>query len=160
MALFPDKIPENALFLSRDDPANPLAAYSKHSFELEGREWASVEHYFQTMKFSDEALREKIATADHPKIAAKIAKRNFWKVRKDWKKIQVVIMTRGTYIKCRTHPEVAQALLDTGDRMIVEESLYDHYWGCGRDQRGHNYYGKLLMDIRQRLREEASAPGK
>ena len=38
--------------------------------------------------------------------------------------------------------------------MIVESSLYDHYWGCGRDQRGHNYYGKMLMDVRDKLRAE------
>ncbi len=63
-------------------------------------------------------------------------------------------MTRGTYIKCLTHPEVKEALLATGDKVIVENSLYDHFWGCGRDQRGHNYYGKMLMDVRKRLRKD------
>jgi ribA/ribD-fused uncharacterized protein len=153
MSLFP-KIPEDAVMLTRDDANNPLASYSKHSFELEGETWPSVEHYFQAMKFSDPVLQQRIREATHPKLAEKVAKRNFWKVRRDFKKIQQVIMTRGTYIKCKTYPEVAQALLKTGDAQIIEVSLYDYFWGLGRDQRGHNYFGKILMEIRSRLREE------
>ena len=66
-------------------------------------------------------------------------------------------MTRGTYIKCRTHPEVAAALLATGDLLIIETSQYDYYWGCGRDLRGDNVYGKVLMNVRTQLRKEAAA---
>jgi ribA/ribD-fused uncharacterized protein len=155
MALFP-KIPDDAVYLSREDAANPLAAWSKHEFELDGQLWPSVEHYFQAMKFSNPELQAQIRAAAHPRLAAAIARRNFWKKRRDWKKIQQVVMTRSTYIKCRTHQEVAAALLATGEQMIVEDSVYDHYWGCGRDQRGHNYFGKILMAVRQRLRDEGS----
>jgi ribA/ribD-fused uncharacterized protein len=63
-------------------------------------------------------------------------------------------MTRGIYIKCRTHKEAADALLETGDQKIVESSQYDYYWGCGRDGRGHNTYGRVLMAVRDKLREE------
>jgi len=153
MSLFV-KIPEDAVLLSRDDASHPLAAYSKHDFELDAAQWPSVEHYFQAMKFLDPALQEKIRQAPHPKMAARIARNNFWKIRRDWKKIRRVIMTRATYIKCRSHAEVANALLATENRAIVERSLYDHYWGCGRDQRGHNYFGKMLMAVRDRLVEE------
>lgn len=156
MSIFPPLLPADAIFLSRDDAINPLAAYSRHSFELDGATWPSVEHYFQSMKFNDKDLQEKIRQAHHPRDAAKIAKYKFWKVRRDWKKIQRVVMTRAAYIKCKTHSEVAEALLATGDRLLVESSLYDHYWGCGRDQRGENYFGKMLMDVRKRLREEAT----
>lgn len=155
MALFP-KLPDDAIFICRDDSAEPLASFSRHPFELDGMEWPSVEHYFQAMKFADSALREKIRSAPHPKIAQKIARWQFWKVRRDWKEVQRAMMTRGTWIKCHAYPEIARQLLDSGDRMIVESSLYDYYWGCGRDQRGHNYYGKMLMDVRNKLRQEAS----
>jgi predicted NAD-dependent protein-ADP-ribosyltransferase YbiA (DUF1768 family) len=63
-------------------------------------------------------------------------------------------MTRGTYIKCRTHPEVTQVLLDSGDIEIKEVSQYDYFWGSGRDLRGKNSYGKMLMGVRDKLREE------
>lgn len=157
MSLF-NVIPPDAIFINREDPTDPLASYSKHGFDLDGFHWQSVEHYFQGMKFAQSGLQEKIRQASHPRLAARIARRNFWKVRKDWNRVQRVVMTRGTYIKCRTHPDVAEALLSTGEKMIVEGSLYDHYWGCGRDQRGHNYYGKMLMDVRNRLLEEQKNP--
>jgi ribA/ribD-fused uncharacterized protein len=65
-------------------------------------------------------------------------------------------MTRGIYIKCRTHQDIAQMLLETGNDEIMENSQYDYYWGCGRDLRGENAYGKILMDIRQKLRSETA----
>ena len=68
-------------------------------------------------------------------------------------------MTRGIYIKCRTHTEVADALLATGDQKIVESSQYDYYWGCGRDGRGHNTYGNVLMAVREKLQKERLGAG-
>jgi ribA/ribD-fused uncharacterized protein len=65
-----------------------------------------------------------------------------------------VVMTRATYTKCRTHTEIAQRLLETGDRTLVETSQYDYFWGLGRDQRGSNVYGAVLMDVRKKLHDE------
>ncbi|MGB1192086.1 MAG: DUF1768 domain-containing protein, partial [Pseudomonadales bacterium] len=65
MGIFPD-IDEDTLFLSRANPEENLGTFSKHSFILEGREWPSVEHYFQAMKFSNESYQEKIRQASHP----------------------------------------------------------------------------------------------
>ena len=52
---------------------------------------------------------------------------------------------------------LAEALLATGDNPIVENDQYDYYWGCGRDRRGDNTYGKVLMDVREKLRQEAGS---
>ena len=146
---------EQKLFtLSRTDVGQPLASYSKHAFELDGFEWPSVEHYYQAMKFEDADYREQIRLASHPADATKLGKSKKYSRRKDWDKLKVTFMTRGSYIKCRTHPEVAQALLDTGDLNIMEVSQYDYFWGGGRDLRGNNEFGKLLMGIRDKLREE------
>jgi len=142
--------------LSRIDPTHLLAAYSRHGFELDGAEWPSVEHYYQAMKFEDAAYREQIRTAPHPADAAKLGKSKKHGRRKDWDKVKQTYMTRGIYIKCRTHPEVAKALLATGEVLILETSQYDYYWGCGRDGRGHNTYGKVLMSVREQLRQEAA----
>jgi ribA/ribD-fused uncharacterized protein len=137
--------------LSRFDPANPLAAYSRHGFELDGFEWPSVEHYFQAMQYEEADYREKIRNAAHPADATKLGKSKRHSRRRDWDKVKETYMTRAIYIKCRTHPEVAQALLATGDAPIIETSQYDYYWGCGRDLRGDNVYGKVLMNVRERL---------
>ena len=142
------------LYLSRTDVLNPLTSYSKHGFELDEAYWPSVEHYFQGMKFEPGELRDAVREGDHPATAKKIADKNKNQIRKDWNKVREIIMTRAIYIKCRTHPEVAEALLATADTKIIESSQYDYYWGCGRDGRGHNTFGKVLMSVREKLLEE------
>ena len=72
------------------------------------------------------------------------------------KKMKEVIMTRGIYIKCRTHAEAANRLIATDEQKIIENSQFDYFWGCGRDGRGHNTFGKVLMAVRDKLRQELS----
>lgn len=156
MAIFP-QLDEDAIFLSQSDTANMLSSYSHHGFHLDGAEWPSVAHYFHAMKFEDEAYREKIRQASHPKKAKQLGRSRIKRIRKDWKEIKVTVMTRAVYIKCRTHADVAEMLLETENRMLVENNSYDYYWGCGRDRRGENYYGKVLMSVRNKLREEIKA---
>ncbi|MDJ0881199.1 MAG: NADAR family protein [Gammaproteobacteria bacterium] len=141
-------------YLSRTDVNHPLSAYSRLEFELDDSKWPSVEHYYQGMKFQEGELREAICLTDHPEKAKKLAKDNKRLIRKDWPQVREVIMTRAVYIKCRTHPAVAAALLATGEDQIVESSQFDYFWGCGRDGRGHNTYGKVLMAVRDKLRAE------
>ena len=145
--------PSQKYLVSRSDANHPLSSYSKTGFELDGAVWPSVEHYYQGMKFEGD-LREQIRTADHPEAARKLASDNKPMLRRDWPKIREVIMTRAVYIKCRTHESVATALLASGDLEIVETSQYDYYWGCGRDGRGRNAFGKVLMAVREKLQQE------
>jgi len=152
--LFPE-YDETSIFFSRSDALEDFAAWSKHSFQLDDKEWPSVEHYYQAMKFEKEADQEKVRLAESPKLARKLGRSRFRKIRKDWKKIKVVIMTRAVYTKCRTYPEIAQKLLETEDRKLVENSQYDYFWGCGRDRRGGNQYGSVLMNVRAKLKEES-----
>ncbi|MBW7470814.1 NADAR family protein [Marinobacter sp. M216] len=154
MSLFPADNGENDLFLSRTDPENPFGTHAAYSFELEGKVWPTVEHYFQAMKFTDENRQEKIRTATTPARAGKLGRKRHKSLRPDWKKVRETVMTRAVYTRCRTYPDLAQALLETGDQKIVENSNYDYFWGCGRDRRGHNGYGKVLMNVRAKLRQE------
>ena len=146
---------EGAIYFSRTDPDHLLAAWSPHGFVLEGKEWPTVEHYFQAMKFENETYQEKIRTAESPKKARQLGRNRFKKIRKDWKKVKVVYMTRALYTKCKAYPDVSQELLKTDAKKLVENSVYDYFWGCGRDRRGANMYGQVLMNIRDKLREEA-----
>ena len=145
---------DNRYYVVRTDVNHPLSASSRFGFELDGTEWPSVEHYYQGMKFEEGEIRESIRSADHPAKASKLAKANKKLVRKDWSKIRQVMMTRAVYTKCRTHQKIAEVLIATGDKQIIETTMYDYYWGCGRDGRGHNVFGKVLMAVRDKLMQE------
>ena len=147
----------DAIYLSRTDANEPLSSYSRHGFSLDGAEWPSVEHYFQAMKFEAGDHRETIRGAPHPGKARRLGRSRRRKLRADWAKIKRVVMTRAVYTKCRANPDVAERLLATGESRLVESNAYDYYWGCGRDRRGRNIYGQVLMDVRRKLREEAAA---
>ena len=144
------------LYVSRTDPLDILSSYSKHGFELDGDTWPSVEHYYQGMKYEPGELRDAIRDSDHPAKAKTVAEQNKKLIRNDWDKVKEVIMTRGIYIKCRTHAEAANALIASNDQTIIENSQFDYFWGCGRDGRGHNTFGKILMAVRDKLRQEMS----
>lgn len=144
------------LYVSRNDDSNPLGSFSHHGFNLDEADWPTVEHYYQGMKFTDPDQRAAIRRVASAAEAKQLAKKHTRAVRKDWKKIRQTIMTRGIYIKCLTHPDVAKALLMTDTQKIVETSQYDYYWGCGRDGRGHNTYGKVLMAVREKLKTEVN----
>ena len=153
MSLFP-QLDETAIFFSRTDVQSPFASFSRHDFFLDDAQWPSVEHYFQAMKFDDADYQEKIRAAAHPKQARKLGRTRLKKIRKDWAEVRTTMMTRAVYIKCRTHADVAEALLETGERQLIESNAYDYYWGCGRDRRGQNQFGKVLMNVRSKLRQE------
>jgi predicted NAD-dependent protein-ADP-ribosyltransferase YbiA (DUF1768 family) len=43
-------------------------------------------------------------------------------------------------------------LLATGDADLIEHTATDAYWGDGGDGSGRNMLGKILMEVRARLR--------
>lgn len=145
----------DAFYLSMNNPDEPLGRVSDHPFELEGVTWPTAEHYYRAMRFERFDDREAVRQAPTVEEAIKRGKRWFKKTRRDWKAVQSTVMTRALYIQCRTYPEIAERLLQTGDKPIIEDSQYDYLWGLGRDKRGGNLYGKVLMNVRDKLREEA-----
>lgn len=153
--LFPD-LDEDTIFIHRTDPEELLGVFSNHPIELEDLEWPTVEHYFQGMKFfeTNKEHAEKIRQLISPKQARRLGRQRFKGIRSDWSKVRRVVMTRGVYTKCKTYPEVAEALIATGNAKIMEASQYDYYWGCGRDRRAENTFGKVLMDVRKKLLQE------
>ena len=147
---------ENSLYLSMHDVTESLSRFADTPFLLEDRLWPTVEHYYQALKFIDIETQQTILELTSPEQAIKFAKqwRNKFKVRKDWNNIKTTVMTRAIYTKCRTHPNIAEKLIATANEKIVENSQFDYFWGCGRDKRGNNHYGKILMNVREKLTAE------
>lgn len=72
-------------------------------------------------------------------------------LRPDWEVYRMNVMREGLRAKF-SDPRLAKQLCDTGDCLLVEASPYDSFWGAGRDGRGQNHLGKLLMELRADLR--------
>ena len=149
-------ISADAVFINRLDPNEILGTVSNHGFQLEDQYWPSAEHYYQATKYSS-PMKEKIRACDTPLRARKMGRSIFRRKRSDWKAIRETVMTRALYTKCRTHPEASEALLDTEAKPIANNAFGEYHWGIGRDGRGKNCYGKVLQNIRERLRMEAAS---
>lgn len=112
------------------------------------RSYATVEHYFQASKAASLADHEHVASQPTPKAAKK--KGRCIKLRADWEDVKYDVMVTG--LRAKFHiPRFRRLLLDTGDRVIVEDSPYDFEWGI-RDADGglggRNLMGKALMEVR------------
>ena len=51
--------------------------------------------------------------------------------------------------KLEQHSYVRQALMDSGDRPIVEMNDSDEFWGWGKNHEGQNNLGKIWMELRE-----------
>ena len=112
------------------------------------------EHYFQAQKFiySDSEWFKKIVSTKSPWDVAKMGRDRSHVLRHDWESVKDSIMSKGLLQKFSTHTDIKEILLSTGDNYIVENSPIDYYWGCGEDKSGKNMLGKLLVSIRNILR--------
>ena len=45
-------------------------------------------------------------------------------------------------------------LLDSGDRILIENSWRDDFWGWGPSKDGANHLGKLWMEVRDEVRKK------
>ncbi len=127
--------------------------FSSHGFELDGLYWRTNEHYFQAQKFLDDLHKMEIYNCKTPKDAAKKGRERSRPLRTDWEQVKDDIMRKGVLHKFETHPEIGEILLATGDKEIIENAPGDYYWGCGKDGSGKNMLGKILVEVRQLLRQ-------
>lgn len=139
-----------------------LSNFAPHGVEMEGRYYATVEHYFQSVKFTgtDPRHAEAIRGAPRPRDAARMGRDRGHPLRADWEEVKEGLMKEALLCKFQAHPSIRERLLATGDEEIVERSPVDFYWGCGQDGTGRNRLGVLLMEVRARLRAEPPPPPK
>lgn len=148
-------------FYSRTDEFGDFCNFSSHGFELDGKYWLTVEHYFQAQKFAGTAREETIRRARTPADAKSLGNSRAFPIRADWEDVKDGIMLRAVARKFETHRHLRERLLRTQDEELIENSPADFYWGCGNDGTGQNRLGQILMEVRARLRghDAGSAPG-
>ena len=100
---------------------------------LDGKDWLTVEHYYQANKSLDEIEKEEVRTGIP--IGA---------TRAGAAKDCIPNLTPG-YSK-------REKLLSTGESKLIEASPTDYIWGEGADKSGQNLLGVLLMEVRAEIR--------
>jgi len=99
-------------------------------------------------------LQARIRAAQSAHDTFKLAERYRDYRRQDWDAVKVEIMREILRAKAEQHEYVRRKLLETGDRVLVENSWRDDFWGWGPNRDGKNALGRLWMEIRAELRAD------
>lgn len=126
--------------------------FSSFAVEIWERVCPTAEHAYQMAKFTDKATRELIFNARSAHDAKKVARTFDDRKRVNWSKLKLGVMEEILRAKLDQHEYIRKKLLETGDRLIVEDSPKDNFWGRGPDWKGANNLGKLWMKLRAELR--------
>ncbi|MCL4143307.1 UNVERIFIED_CONTAM: hypothetical protein GTU68_065810 [Idotea baltica] len=146
-------------FYVASDEHGYLCNFSAHGFTLDGDYWPTVEHYFQAQKFVGTEYAQRIRAARTPKEAKNLGMTRKITLRSDWEEVKVDVMQKAVFAKFKTHTDLAEALVETGNDELVENAPGDYFWGCGKMGTGQNWLGKILMEVRCQLQEpEAREP--
>lgn len=123
---------------------------------INGLLYPTTEHYFQSMKFidTDPEYAEIVRLAKTPGESKKLGKSREHPIDPDWSNSKkgegksIMVMRRALLSKALQHQKFREMLLSTGTAHIIEASPFDSYWGEGRDKKGKNMLGVLLMELR------------
>lgn len=128
--------------------------FSSFSVVFFGQRCMTSEHAYQAIKFSRHpSIADLVVAAPSAHDAKKIAHQHKTQMHPDWNELKVPAMTQICRAKLAQHPYIQKKLLETGDRLIVEDSPTDSFWGWGPDRNGQNELGKIWMKLRSELRE-------
>lgn len=113
---------------------------------LDGVTYRSAEHYYQSMKASDEKNRiwiREASTGYEAKERAHSLKSEALVKKSPEQKVET--MRKAFIAKFKQNPDLAEKLLSTKDAELLEDSPDDAFWGA----KGENWIGKLAMEARE-----------
>lgn len=132
---------------------------------IDGVPYSCTEQFMMAEKarvFGDPETEAAIMAADHPRKQKSLGRqvRGFDPER--WNSVCRGIVYRGNLAKFTQLTDLRAALLETGDRVIVEASPLDRVWGIGLGQddpraldpsqwQGTNWLGIAIMQVRDHL---------
>ncbi|MGO7979852.1 NADAR family protein [Rhizobium johnstonii] len=163
-----------SFYRANERPYGVLSNLYRREIEFEGRIFPTSEHAYQAGKAIKPAVREWIQAAPSPSLAAMAAHGLYtWDVVPDWASIKFDRMRAVLRAKFTQHPDLAEILLSTGRRRLVEagtvNNAVNRLWG-EVNGKGENMLGVMLMELREQLshctlaspstRERAPSEGK
>lgn len=167
------KNPEQVLFYKPNEDYYEFSNFYKTDILYQGKIYPTSEHLYQAMKFMKDPNDKKameyadiIRQQSTPNKAFVLANQKTgggykWrldlndiikryqdvKMRSDWEESKIKIMKDILLLKFKD-PKLKKLLLDTGDKIIIEDSPRDSFWGIGKKRDGKNMLGLLLMEVR------------
>jgi len=144
-------------FFARDRAQYPwLSNFFPAPIAEAGKVWPTAEHLYQACKTDVPGERERIRLTPTPGAAKRLGR--IVTLRRGWLEERESWMAWVLQLKFRQHADLAARLVATGDSRLVEDSPWDSYWGIGRDGRGRNTLGVLLMELREAFRSGRVRP--
>lgn len=128
-----------------------LSNFYMINFEYNGNVWKSSEYAFQAEKTVNKTDFYRVKNADNSATAKFLGRECL--CRLDWEEVKDDIMFDVCMAKFENGVGMAKRLLNTGDSILIENSKRDYYWGCGEVGSGKNKLGKILMDVREWLKD-------
>lgn len=125
--------------------------------------------FCKAARFGDAESQRQIFATDMPRKMKAIGRKVQGFDEEVWSEIKVKVVETGNYAKFTQDENLKKLLLDTGNNELIEASPFDPIWGIGyaagtgaekaevmrnRQNWGQNLLGKVLMEVRRRLREE------
>lgn len=140
-----------------------LSNWSDHPIRHDSITFNTMEHFIMYRKallMHDQDSANKVLSAKSPFEAKAIGRGVSPWNEKWWVSHREDILLEGLQVKVKQHPLLKQRLLETGDRLIAEASMFDQIWGIGlstMDKRamdpekweGLNLLGKSWMRVRE-----------
>lgn len=121
--------------------------------------------YLKAKHFNDNQTAGEILNTSNPGLAKGLGRKvkNF--VPSQWEQEAYDTMLKACTLKFQQNKSLAEVLLATGDRVIVEANGKDKKWSCGYypnnplclDETkwvGTNWLGKILTEVREGLRSK------
>lgn len=124
-----------------------LSNFHEAPMEVNGKKYASVEHFFQASKANCEEDHEYVRNAPSPGMAKHRGRRI--QIRDDWESVRLNIMLDGLIAKFEQNPGLGERLAKTSPGYLEETNNWgDTFWGVDSGE-GENNLGKLLMFVRE-----------
>jgi ribA/ribD-fused uncharacterized protein len=151
-----------------------LSQWYASPFKYDGMRYMTAEHFMMAQKarlFGDTSTLDRILKASSPGAAKSLGREVSGFEQSLWENHRFEYVVRGNLAKFEAHKDIAEFLLNTGNKVLVEASPVDSVWGIGlapedekaRDPnkwQGLNLLGFALMVVRERLLAETGYKNK
>ena len=131
-----------------------LSNFYEVKITWQGLTYRNVEAAYQAQKCSERSHEfTNLTGAEAKKLGRLVTMDPNWDYRK------LIVMKNLVYLKFAENEYLKQKLLSTGDEYIEEGNWWgDTYWGVCTNKKydhvGENHLGKILMEVRQMLKNE------